>query len=839
MGSDAIERPRTTGVPDAHLPERETTMKIPHTSHVLGLALCLTASDALAGQTLVRTSLALPLYAEPNSTQDTPRDLLERAHYAEDHGHDLAAAKAGFEAALAAARAAKDTQVAAEAETALRAVRVRLGEIQDETPPPSEETAQRIAELLLRAEEGEPSDRAEDLALYGDAAVRVLTRVLQTPEGTMVALTPDLSAVARPKFAAYALGIIDSPSARAALLDAFRSATDPILRRAIAQTGADGHLELHFAGAQDPVEAIRDVSGSNLFQLVQREQSTFTDDPRFGGDARFVEIAVERARAGRGEWAQMLGEVAPLVALDLLGDPLPGPMAQAITNRLRYLPHTDDGALDPAELRVYLEVWNAPANDVQKAAARSAFERYFERNDVGAVARLRAANSDPTLLEAVSALATEYSFDATAWTLPYLGLDRAIELLGNLAARGHRLDADEARKLQSVIGLILAEDGFRAQKSADDLARFFDAVAAITDWSGSDQERIAGVNAFEAIVERPASARDYVLVTDRIQGFDTAQYEANVYWIRRFAIRLSGAVTHSQVQFETVPPSLAWFSNWMLENGDGRQIEAAARILERSDSAVGMALVVRVLIPRWSAGEISRDEFSDTLQRLTSLSERSDRDGTVAFLLERARPLLQESPIEAMGEEFVQAAIRLSDEGRHAFLDGIEPLLHEPSVAVVVAYRLKQLSASTRDLARLLEVAEFLPESHNHILSDVIDLLGRALYEPSIDLIGEALRSTDSQVRSAARGALEQFRLQREALEEFDRWKRAKDEAKETTDALVALLDSGDRDVVLGAVEALGAVRAKTALPKLVALLSQDDDELKAAVRAAIARIGE
>ena len=122
------------------------TMKIPATTRFLGLALCLAASPtASAGasataQTLAPTSLlqlhptprvetqpAAPHSTRAKSEQDSPRDLLERAHYAEDHEHDLAAAKAGFEAALAAARAAEDAQVAAEAEAALRAVRVRLG----------------------------------------------------------------------------------------------------------------------------------------------------------------------------------------------------------------------------------------------------------------------------------------------------------------------------------------------------------------------------------------------------------------------------------------------------------------------------------------------------------------------------------------------------------------------------------------------------------------------------------------------------------------------------------------------------------------------------------------
>ncbi|QDU86048.1 hypothetical protein Pla163_31970 [Planctomycetes bacterium Pla163] len=822
-----------------------------HTTHrFLGLALCLAASpaaNATAAQTLAPTSL-IPLHLTPRveapraatratSAQDSPRDLLERAHYAEDHEHDLAAAKAGFEAALAAARAAKDAPLAAEAEAALRAVRVRLGEIEDEAPAPSEETLDRIADILVQVHNGvTPWEKlGEDLALYGDTAVQVLARLLAAPEGTMVAITPDFSIVAPSRFAASALGTIDSPAARAATLEAFRSETDPVLRRTLAQSSGADHLELHYASAQDPVEAIRDVGGSRLFQLVQRERNTFMSDPRLGGDPRLVEIAVERARAGRGEWAQILADLAPFVALRELGEPLPGSIGQAIAGRVGYAGSTSVARLDPTELRRYLEIWSAPANDAQKSAALNAFTRqfsYFQLKD------LWAANPTSATRDAMSALAAEYPLSATAPVLPFVGFERTVDVLSKLEARGHVLDERESVALRAELDTLTSPDPGGQVPSIEDLGRLFDAISAVTNWSGSEQATSAAVYCFTGFAQFSASESSFVPVTVRIQGFDAVQLDRNATQIGRFADRLAGAVTQSQFRLETVPPSLAWFGNWMLESGGGRQIEAAAQILERSAAVGGLDVVSRILIPRWESGEISRDDFSDALQRLTSLSERSDRDGTVAFLLERARPLLQEDPIGTMAEEFVAAAIRLSTETRHAFLDGIEPLLQTPAVAELVASRLRYYLAGARDLQRLLEAVQAAPEENSSLRADAIWRLGNALYEPAIDLIGEALRSSEPAVREAARNTLEQFRQQREALEEFARWKRAKDEAKETTDALVALLASTDRDVVLGAVEALGAVRAKTALPKLVALLARDDDELKTAVRTAIARIG-
>jgi HEAT repeat protein len=78
------------------------------------------------------------------------------------------------------------------------------------------------------------------------------------------------------------------------------------------------------------------------------------------------------------------------------------------------------------------------------------------------------------------------------------------------------------------------------------------------------------------------------------------------------------------------------------------------------------------------------------------------------------------------------------------------------------------------------------------------------------------------------------FRKQREALEEFDLWMQAARHEASTTSQLVALLASQDRAVVLGAVKALTAIKARSALPALVALLARNDKELTSAVEAAI-----
>jgi hypothetical protein len=138
-------------------------------------------------------------------------------------------------------------------------------------------------------------------------------------------------------------------------------------------------------------------------------------------------------------------------------------------------------------------------------------------------------------------------------------------------------------------------------------------------------------------------------------------------------------------------------------------------------------------------------------------------------------------------------------------------------------------------LATLFQYYPTLPTSARSVTrAHAITRFADALYEPALPLIGEALRDENPEVRNAAREALEDFRKQREALEEFDKWMRASNDERETIAQLEALLASKDRAVVLGAVKALHAVRARSALPALVKLLARNETELREAVEAAI-----
>jgi HEAT repeat protein len=136
----------------------------------------------------------------------------------------------------------------------------------------------------------------------------------------------------------------------------------------------------------------------------------------------------------------------------------------------------------------------------------------------------------------------------------------------------------------------------------------------------------------------------------------------------------------------------------------------------------------------------------------------------------------------------------------------------------------------------LLKNFDMVPQNRK---AGVITRFGNALFEPAIDLIGASLADPNAGIRDAARKAVDAFRQQREALEEFKRWKAGDAEARASIAELLKLLESPNPEVVIGSVRALGAVKAKSALPALVKLLDKPNPELKKAVQDAIARIGE
>jgi HEAT repeat protein len=234
-------------------------------------------------------------------------------------------------------------------------------------------------------------------------------------------------------------------------------------------------------------------------------------------------------------------------------------------------------------------------------------------------------------------------------------------------------------------------------------------------------------------------------------------------------------------------------------------------------------LFAAILLPSAALGLLGLRAFRDETRRA-----RAQLDGEAARAVDAARgALARELERVARGEgEALGVKAAASGLLTAPLLARPDDVASGPADPALYAFlpseidRLEAAGAIDRAAQRLRQVAASL------------------LYEPAIPLLGQALEDLDQDVREQARAAFHAFKEHREALEEFAAWTLGDRAARAQIDELIALLSSPDREVVLGAVNALGAVRGRAALPDLVRLLARDDEALRTAVHAAIERMG-
>jgi hypothetical protein len=280
---------------------------------------------------------------------------------------------------------------------------------------------------------------------------------------------------------------------------------------------------------------------------------------------------------------------------------------------------------------------------------------------------------------------------------------------------------------------------------------------------------------------------------------------------------------------------------------DPRFVEVAVSLLQNDqDTSTGYtATFIALGIGSSSAVEqlIARTSFpygcpGQLLQRLAMGIDANAVPAISKALLAALAPIANEPAPNARAQQLIQFGFNLQGVSKREFMLAVWALPLSDDLRGETYSSFADWQRGDDVLPTVLELYSSLPASASAARAVAIKRFGTNLYEPAIDLLGEALRDSDLSVREAAQAAFQRFREHREALEEYEAWRQASDDARETVAELVKLLASDNKDVVRGAVEALGAVKARTALPQLVALLGRDDAELKAAVNKAIAAIG-
>lgn len=749
---------------------------------------------------------ALLAFGAQAASQTTPRALLERGALAEEHQRDFAGAQKLYEQAEAAAKAAGDAKTAAEASAAKERVLARQGKRSASTPAQDvavwSQLRNRAMTMLADAQSDLPSlenirrvaQRLVDLGPVAlDLVAASLTDSVTEVGGDHPAHVPSV--------AALALVMMNSAEADRALIAAFDS-PDPTIRKAVVDAASDQRfLELSLRAATDPVASIRDMAATRLLSV---------EDPRA------VEAVVDLMAS-----SQLQGGMRQAAAIWLVRN---------------------------APRRLFQIAFDASRPQEQRAAA------------FGVV---RGGISDAVLLDllrrtralgAADATTRELAFDALR-SVNIQGAEAAgdrDELAGELARVEHlELDAWAVMQLaaakpsaaMSPLLAALARRQGRAEKA--DLERLMLAVAQMLH-SAPDAYDLAAWSA-------AAAACDTSWPSVNALG-ETLPIHEHIW--RRLALSKSPpTLTEFARQWSKIPeshrPAYARAVATMLSNSRepkpaekaGEVADPLLRFMLQSDDRNMKQTALNQLTaeahPRLIEEAVAAHEAGADARVYIAAAFSTAPEDTCARLIPALQRRLESPPVLA-GSVWTLQLIAALD--KRAALESWDQLWSAAQSARSRAALLETLIDSSlnspeRD-ARLVELYPAIERDAKGIRSRALQRFGLSLLESALPILEREVRNPESEVRSAAMKAAAAFREHREAIAEFDAWRKAVTVEQSTVAELSKLLESPNRDVLLGAVRALAILRARPALPALVKLLERDDKELRAAVQAALDAIG-
>jgi HEAT repeat protein len=732
----------------------------------------------------------------------TPRELFERAAYAEEHEHDFEKALAGFAAAEEAAKKAGDAKLAAEARTAHARVLARQGK--GPSRDAGTETVSVQAERLLAEGAQLPSDDArlartiEDLRIFGRTVVPVLERVLTESDQGEIQLE-EYRLERNPDFASRVLQQLEVPEAIDALVRGLDS-RDPLVRKAIVEHAfAPRNVPVWTKALNDPVPEIRKLA---MLRVTQAK-----DAPR--------ELVIAAARTGDERALAWLANNDPEAALALIerGEVRDPEQRAGILRNARWRKVTPELVSRVGVLRRGADV------ELVRGAAEESL-----------VDLIKTAKA-PMPTDVADALIAQVEVESSPGLISLLERvqppERVFEVaLTCISAASTPLtdDVDQAwaARLWEVA---------RVTPDPVPTARWVELYAAARRLGEVSRERPKRPNVLDTAVagikstDEAKDARRALL--SWFQTLGPAEHERHEHALGEL---LSDLVKQMESERQTGPvePPDPAFLPWIA-------LVVADETPYRDRAWIAVELLDD---PAWF--ERALDQFvKGPSQGATNCARslaQSHPEHAAAVLEARIRSTADGS--RAPDSKIVDAIGWLPpDRGLALAKKLLEKLRDEPTRAAVL-WRLAHIpGAEATQLAQQLYAT--IPGSEGRLKAEFIQRFANDLWEPAIPLLGGALRDSDKDVREAAQRVSALFKAHREALEEFEAWTQASRDARTSIDELRALLASDKREIVLGAVKALGVVKARTALPELVKLLGREDAELRKAVQEAIDKIGQ
>jgi hypothetical protein len=594
--------------------------------------------------------------------------------------------------------------------------------------------------------------------------------------------------------------------------------SDPLLRRQVIQSARDDHGALFAKAIDDPIDALRELATQRLLQ---------SKDPSTG-------TALETlARRNVTNALYCLAELDPLRALAVLEEPWATQgHADQVTSGI------GQHAIRPMTRETVIGVvrlgWESKS-ELGRATARRTLNSIRRDGTANAVTYEVESVRVPALREALDQAPPEMRMMFAHMLDDAAALDAVLAFLSS--ANGP-LDESVARTVEHQLRQCIE----RASNRSELAEKFFDLTLRSTDW-----------NRHEAAVAKGERSPDNSALT--AFAYATITSNATLDDAPRIA-RMFAKIPAPQRRY--VCRDVA---NWLLgpretldlaSFGPGRLPvefgDVGVVLLETDANEFGRAALYCLrgsgdprLLELVAGASYSMNVFPGReLQIVLEDAALSQPQKLSDLLFARIEPHVHAATLPFETGHALDKALGLSAPFATAFLDRLWATNPSQELRHRALGNYCQYQRGDGVLAKLSELYPSIEPlgSSLDIRALVLRRFGDNLYEPALELLGAALRDRDANVRAGAQGAFEAFRKHREAIEEYEAWRQASDDARETVAQLVALLASDNKDVVRGAVEALGAVKARTALPQLVALLGRDDAELKAAVNKAIAAIG-
>lgn len=754
-------------------------------------------------------ALALLAFGAHSQTQtapatQTPRALLERGALAEEQQRDFAGAQKLYEQAEAAAKAAGDTKTAAEASAAKERVLARQGATKPGVARPDEalqeQLRQRAISLLsdLRGIDhpGVARSNVGGLIDLGPAIADVLEQALYGTGGLTSGKAP-------PYVAAAALAGMDTSDTDRRLIRAYDS-PDPIVRKAVVGAAkAPRFLELNLRAANDPVASIRNDASGMLLN---------------SSDVRAAEFISKLARDGSNSGMEWLAKHDPERLLALAEDT--DLKREWREEALVQLKNANSAQLTPLQPRLARLVrLNAGASKALAEAARKA---------ANGAPELEATQREALLPELERELLAIDSLDFDSWAIGRLQVNASSRMEDAFrAAFERRRSSGSTKDLDDLVYFGGPLIGKRV-----DTAQFERwaalALAAPTSWPAINVPTSGRTARFEeflldhlAYSSGPEQVPAWTALWARVPETHRVAYT-------RAFLQLLRKLLDSGAEF-TLPSEAAQLLRFALE----QSIQIGGR------SPLGEV--------------IARFERYDLLGTLAAAPRKTLDSGIAHYVLELGKhnPKAVNQALRG-GLASLAAQPSLSDENEHAlfWLFSVAPQANAVALwrdiwkdaapgarSTLLEVLVKNEFPSERDtlLVELYPQIEALAPDLRH---PALKLFGWGLVESALPILEREIRSPDGDVRAAAMEVADKFRKHREAVAEFEAWRKAVTVEETTIAELSKLLDNRNRDVVLGAVKALAILRARPALPALVKLLERDDKELQAAVKAAIDTIG-